>query len=138
MTHDPIDVACALIEREGRLLVAQRPPNKEQALKWEFPGGKVEHGEDVRSALKREIAEELGVEIDVQRQLAAWVHDYGDFAIRLLPYVCALPSGEPVPQEHVGVLWCAPSVVGALDLAEADRPVLRNYLSWVDSMRGAD
>lgn len=133
MAIEPIDVACALIEREGRLLIAQRPPNKAQALKWEFPGGKVEHGEDARSALKREIAEELGMEIEIEEPLAGCVHDYGDFTIRLLPYVCAVSSGEPLPHEHLEVRWCTPGEIRAMDLAEADHPVLQNYVAWIQS-----
>lgn len=114
-------------------MVAQRPPSKAQALKWEFPGGKVEHGENACSALKREIAEELGVEIEVRHSLDGCVHDYGDFAIRLLPYVCAISSGEPFPREHLGVRWCTPVEISGLDLADADRPVLQNYVVWIQS-----
>lgn len=135
MAVEPTDVACALIERDGRLLVAQRPATKAQALKWEFPGGKVEHGEDTRAALEREIAEELGVTIEVRQQLAATIHDYGPVAIRLLPFVCVLQSGEPVPHEHVEVRWSTPCEIDELDLADADRPVLKNYRAWSASDR---
>jgi 8-oxo-dGTP diphosphatase len=123
-----IDVACALIERDGRVLVAQRPPGKAHALKWEFPGGKLEPGEDAAAALAREIREELGVEIAVGAALPAAVHDYGAFSIRLHPFVCALRAGEPHPHEHAAVRWCLPHEIAALDLAAADRPVLPSYL----------
>jgi 8-oxo-dGTP diphosphatase len=123
-----IDVACALIERDGRVLVAQRPPGKAHALKWEFPGGKLEPGEDAAAALAREIREELGVEIEVGEALPASAHDYGAFAIRLIPFRCTLRAGEPHPHEHAAVRWCLPEEIGTLDLAAADVPVLRSYL----------
>ncbi len=124
----PVRVACALIEREGRLLVAQRPPGKSLALKWEFPGGKLEPGESGADALAREIREELGVSIVIGRALPEVTHDYGSFAITLLPFVCALEAGEIVPREHVAARWCAPAEIARLDLAAADVPVLRLYL----------
>jgi 8-oxo-dGTP diphosphatase len=124
----PVRVACALIERDGRVLVARRPPGKALALKWEFPGGKIEARETGAAALRREIREELGVEIETGRALPAITHDYGAFAITLVPFVCRLVAGEPHPHEHVEVRWCAPEEVAALDLAQADRPVLDFYL----------
>lgn len=124
----PIAVTCALLERDGRLLVAQRPPGKKLALKWEFPGGKIEPGETAELALARELREELSIEVDVGRELPAVTHDYGDAVILLRSFLCFLRDGEPRPQEHVAVRWCLPHEVAALDLAEADRPVLAHYL----------
>ena len=124
----PIAVACAVVERDGRLLVAQRPPGKKLALKWEFPGGKIEPGETAAAALTRELREELAIEVDVGRELPAVTHDYGDAVILLRTFLCRLRGGEPHPHEHVAVRWCVPHEVAALDLAEADRPVLAHYL----------
>jgi len=123
----PIRVACALIERDGKLLVAQRSPGKDLALKWEFPGGKLEPGESGAEALVREIHEELAIAISVRRALPEVTHDYGRFAVTLVPYVCAMEYGEVVAREHVAVQWCEPPEVEALDLAEADVPVLEAY-----------
>lgn len=123
----PIRVACALIERDGRLLLAQRPPGKALALKWEFPGGKIEAGETADEALAREIVEELGISITIRRRLPSVTHDYGSYSVRLIPFACVLEGGEPHPHEHVDVRWCTPDEVDALDLAEADRPVLDHY-----------
>jgi 8-oxo-dGTP diphosphatase len=127
----PLEVACALIEREDRVLVAQRPHGKSHAGKWEFPGGKIEPGESGPQALQREIREELGIEIEVGAALPRVVHDYGTFTIALVPFVCRAAAGEPHPHEHAAVLWCRPTEIAALDLADADRPVLAHYLARV-------
>ena len=124
----PIPVACALIERDGRILVAQRPPGKKLALKWEFPGGKIEPGESGPVALARELQEELGIDVTVGRELASVMHDYGETVIELRSFLCRLQRGEPHPHEHVAVRWCTPGEIAALDLAAADRPVLACYL----------
>jgi 8-oxo-dGTP diphosphatase len=122
-----VEVACALIERGGRVLVAQRGPGQAHAGAWEFPGGKLEPGEDAAAALEREIREELGVEIAVGESLPAAEHDYGAFTVRLMAFVCALRRGEPRPREHAAVRWCTPGEIGALALTAADEPVLRSY-----------
>jgi len=127
--RSPLEVACALIERDGRVLVAQRPRDKAHGGKWEFPGGKIERGESAPEALQREIREELGIEIEVGAPLTRVVHDYGTFTIALVPFVCRALAGEPHPHEHEAVLWCRPAEIAALDLADADRPVLAYYLA---------
>lgn len=122
----PVPVVCAVIERDGRVLVAQRAPHKLLPLKWEFPGGKVEPGEAPAAAIVREIREELGCGIVVTRELPRFVHDYGTVVIEMIPFVCALEPGtsEPHPHEHVAVAW--PTVAGLrdYDLAAADWPVV--------------
>jgi len=128
-----VPVTCALLERDGRLLVAQRPAHKKLPLKWEFPGGKIEPGETGVAALTRELQEELGIEVDVGRELTAVRHDYGTVMIELRAFRCRLRVGEPHPHEHVAVRWCTPAEVAELDLAEADRPVLALYVSEVAS-----
>jgi 8-oxo-dGTP diphosphatase len=117
-----------LLERDGRLLVAQRPPGKKLALKWEFPGGKVEAGESGAEALKRELREELGIDVEVGQELPSVVHDYGATVIRLHPFRCRLRAGEPHPHEHVAVRWCTVDEIAALDLAAADVPVLALFV----------
>lgn len=126
----PIAVTCALVERAGRLLVAQRPPGKKHALKWEFPGGKIEPGESGPAALVRELREELGVEVDVGRELPPVTHDYGSAIILLRSYLCCLSvaDAEPHPHEHVALRWCTPDEAATLDLAAADVPVLAQYV----------
>jgi len=126
----PIPVVAAVIfDGAGRVLVAQRPAHKHLALKWEFPGGKVEPGESPEMALARELREELGIEIEILRALPPFDHDYGSVCIAMLPFVCRLAaaSAPPHPHEHVAVRWLAPAELDALDLAAADWPVVKSF-----------
>jgi len=126
----PIHVVCAVIEDgQGRVLIAQRPAHKHLALQWEFPGGKVEAGESPERALLREIAEELGCAITVQRALPRFVHDYGAVVIEMIPFVCRLAAGSPAPQphEHVALRWATLAELSQVALAAADLPVVASY-----------
>ncbi len=127
----PIPVVCAVIEKDGRVLLAQRPAGKHLALKWEFAGGKVEPGEDPAAALVREIREELGCDIVVVRALPRFTHCYPDVLIEMFPFVCCLAPGsaEPHPHEHVALAWVAPGELLSYDLAAADLPVVAAYRS---------
>ena len=122
-------MVCALIERAGRLLIAQRPAHKHLPLKWEFPGGKVEPGEDPAAAIVREIREELGCAIVITRALPVFLHDYQTVVIEMMPFVCALgvASPEPHPHEHVAVVWAKPEDLRGYDLAAADLPAVEAY-----------
>src|SRR5579864_5341349 len=95
-------VACALIDAEGRVLIAQRPEHKPMARLWEFPGGKIEEGERPEDALIRELKEELA--INVQEACLAPLtfasHRYEDFALLMPLYICRRWSGTPVAREH--------------------------------------
>jgi 8-oxo-dGTP diphosphatase len=124
-----IPVVCALIERDGRLLIAQRPANKHLPLKWEFPGGKVEAGEDPAAAIIREIREELGCDIVITRALASFIHDYKTVVIEMLPFVCTLTSNSPAPHatEHVAIAWVDLEKLATYDLAAADLPIIELY-----------
>lgn len=127
----PIPVVCAVIEREGRVLVAQRPPDKLMPLKWEFPGGKVEPGEDPAAAIVREIREELGCAVTVTGALTPFVHDYRTVVITMIPFVCTLSPGSPAPHahEHVALAWATLAELRAYDLAAADWPVVDALVS---------
>lgn len=89
--------------------------------KWEFPGGKVEKGESHEECLRREIDEELGVDVVVQEFVARGTSttERGD-VVHLDVYTCAVEEGEPTPIEHDKLVWLAPSQLGTLDWAEAD------------------
>lgn len=124
-----IDVSCALIiNHSGQVLVAQRSPGMHLPLKWEFPGGKVEPGETAEDCLIREIREELGVEIKIVKKMAAAVHDQGMQVIRLIPFQCTLVNGEVKLTEHAAFLWLDPAELNTLDWAEADLPVVKNFM----------
>jgi 8-oxo-dGTP diphosphatase len=118
-----------LIEREGRVLLARRPAHKHLPLQWEFPGGKVEPGEEPDAALVREIREELGCEIAITRALPRFTHDYGAVVIEMIPYICTLAPGSPAPHphEHIALAWVEPIRVAGFELAPADLPVLASY-----------
>lgn len=125
----PVPVVCAVIERDGLILLAQRPPNKLLPLKWEFAGGKVEPGEDPAVAIVREIREELGCTITIRRALPPFTHDYGRVVIEMIPFVCALAedSCAPHPHEHVAIAWAKLDDLATYDLAAADFPVIDAY-----------
>lgn len=125
-SNPPVPVVCAVIERNGYMLVAQRPPHKLLPLKWEFPGGKVEPGESPAAAIVREIREELGCEVSITRALQPFIHDYKTVVIEMIPFTCVLApeSAEPHPHEHVAIAWVSPTEMRSYDLAAADWPVV--------------
>lgn len=126
----PLPVVCALIEDgAGHVLVAQRPAHKHLGLKWEFPGGKVEAGEEPAAALARELREELGCEITHLEPLPRSRHDYGTVVIEMIPFVCRLAPGSPPPvaHEHAALAWVSPRALEGIDLAPADWPVVKAY-----------
>lgn len=123
-----IHVACAIIERDGLVLAAQRSAAMSLPLKWEFPGGKINPGETAAEGLRREIVEELAVEVRVGQSLPASTHDYPAFTVTLYPFVCLLESGEIILHEHAALAWLSAENLASLDWAEADLPVLASYL----------
>lgn len=128
----PLLVVCALIEREGCVLMAQRPAHKHLGGKWEFPGGKIEPGESPEAALHRELREELGVTLTPLHRLPAHRHAYPTVTVELIPFVtCLTPdSPPPVPHEHAGLAWVPAADLASLDLPAADLPLIKDYLAW--------
>jgi 8-oxo-dGTP diphosphatase len=133
VARPPIPIVCAVIERDGCVLLAQRPAHKHLPLKWEFPGGKVEPGEAPAAALIREIREELGCGITVTRALPPFLHDYKTVVIEMIPFVCTLASNslEPHPHEHVAIVWTKPAELNTYDLAAADLPLVAMLLGKI-------
>jgi 8-oxo-dGTP diphosphatase len=127
-----IPVVCALIEADGRVLLARRPEHKHLGGKWEFPGGKIEPGESPEAALVRECAEELGCRVEVGAALPAVEHVYPERTIRLQPYVCRLAPGSPAPAatEHSALAWVEPERLAEYDLPAADAPIVASYLQF--------
>lgn len=121
-------VACALIEKEGRILLAQRKEGMKLGLKWEFPGGKLEEGESVEECIVREIREELNLDIAVLYRMKENYHSYEYAGIHLFPCVCVVTGGELLLRDHAEVRWITPEEIFSYDLAEADIPVARAYL----------
>jgi len=119
------------IRREGRLLVAQRGPDRALAGCWELPGGKVELGETDAQALARELLEELQVRVQVGPLLGIGLWEGGARPIALLAYGCTLVAGEPRAVEHSAVAWCRPQDLDALRWAPADVPLLSSVRAWL-------
>ena len=123
----PIEVVAAIITQDGKVLCVQRGEHAKEyiSLKWEFPGGKVEFGENREDALVREIQEELAAEIHELQFLMTVEHSYPDFHLTMHTYSCTLKSGEITLREHVDMKWLAPEELNQLDWAEADVPVVK-------------
>ncbi|MDA8085083.1 MAG: (deoxy)nucleoside triphosphate pyrophosphohydrolase [Nitrospiraceae bacterium] len=128
MKQKCLHVACAIVEKDGRVLAAQRGIAMSMPLKWEFPGGKIEHGESPEDCLRRELVEELGLKVNVSYALPPHTHSYDTFTVTLYPFVCTLGSGELTVHEHAAVAWFPPEELTVLDWAEADLPVIKTYL----------
>lgn len=124
-----VEVACALVEKEGLVLATQRSEAMSMPLKWEFPGGKIHEGESARECLIRELLEELGVIVEIKYPLTPVDWDYAAFSVTLHPFVCVITGGEMVLREHRAAKWLAPGELSALDWAEADFPIIAEYIS---------
>ncbi len=124
-----IHVTCAIIERGGRVLATQRSATMSMPHKWEFPGGKIDPGETAEECLRRELLEEIGIQVRIGHCLPASTHPYPTFTITLYPFVCTIEEGEIFLHEHAALLWLPPNQLHTLDWAEADIPVLAAYLS---------
>ncbi len=120
--HPPRSVVGAAILRDGRVLAARRTSPAEAAGRWEFPGGKVEPGETPESALVREVAEELGCQVEVSGWLAGEVPIGASHTLAVAR--ARLVDGEPDPVEHDLVRWLGAAELDDVDWLEADRPFL--------------
>ena len=130
-----IEVVAAVIMQDGKVLCVQRPQNDKEyiSLKWEFPGGKVEVGENREEALVREIQEELAAEIHELQYLMTVEHSYPDFHLTMHAYTCTLKSGEITLREHVDMNWLATEDLNQLDWADADLPVVESLMDLNES-----
>jgi 8-oxo-dGTP diphosphatase len=117
-------VAAALMDADGRVLVAQRPSGKHHAGLWEFPGGKVEQDEDPRGALIRELREELGIVVEASAlEPVAFSESAGTRRLVLLLYRCRCWKGEPRALDHAAIRWIAPDALAGLPMPPADVPL---------------
>ncbi|MGZ9676465.1 (deoxy)nucleoside triphosphate pyrophosphohydrolase [Flavobacterium sp. GNP001] len=123
-----IDVTCALIFLGNKILVTQRSEKMKLPLKWEFPGGKLEENESEADCIKREILEEINIEIEVLKQLSNSVYDYGSFKINLIPFIANYVSGEIILSEHKDYKLLDKAELLNLDWAEADLPIVEEFL----------
>ena len=118
--------AVALIDADGRVLLAERPAGKHLAGFWEFPGGKVDAGETPEAALIRELAEELGIDVH-ESCLAPFTfasHAYPDFHLLMPLYVCRKWQGIATPREGQRLSWVRPARLGDYPMPPADKPLV--------------
>ena len=123
-----INVACAIIVIENKILVTQRSEKMKLPLKWEFPGGKLEENESEIDCIKREIKEEINIEIEVLRKLSNSIYDYGNFKINLIPFIAKHILGEIILAEHKDYKLLEKVELLSLDWAEADLPIVEEFL----------
>lgn len=119
-----VEVVAALIMKDEKILIAQRPDGKARAGLWEFVGGKVEKGEKKEDALIRECREELGVIVDVQKEYMTVEHVYPDLTVRLTLFVASIPSGEPRKLEHKDLRWITVDEIDDYEFCPADESIL--------------
>lgn len=120
----PRKVTAAVIEKEGKILIARRRRGSHLEGKWEFPGGKMEPGETPEECLRRELREEFGVEAEVGEFICSSPYDYGHIFIELLAYRVKRVEGGFSLNSHAEIRWVDKKELSAFDLAEADRPIV--------------
>jgi len=117
-------VVAGLIAEAGRVLITQRRADQSLPLAWEFPGGKVEPGEAPVAALARELAEELGIAVEVGAIWDVLFHAYPTFDLVMLVYACRITGGEPRAVEVADLAWVAVDALPAWDILPADRALV--------------
>ena len=117
-------VTAALIQDDCKILIAQRGKSKRFGSQWEFPGGKLESGETPEACLRREIREELNLEIQVEEHFCTVRQRYPDFDIELQAYWCSIVGGELELEEHEQVRWVTVQEMNQYDFVKADRSVI--------------
>ena len=119
------EVVAALIWREGKFMICQRPASKARGLLWEFVGGKVEAGETPQEALIRECREELDVLLSVGNVFMDVTHKYPDLEVHLTLFHATVASGEPKKLEHNDIRWITPQEIPDYDFCPADVEILQ-------------
>ena len=125
--------AVALIDRDSRVLIAQRPEGKAMAGLWEFPGGKIEPGETPEAALIRELREELGIDTweSCLAPLSFASHAYDDFHLLMPLFACRKWQGTPQAHEHSSLRWVRPRDLASWPMPPADIPLLAVLRDWL-------
>lgn len=126
-------VTAAVIEKDGRILIARRKKGDHLENKWEFPGGKLEAGETPQEGLRRELLEEFGMHVEVGAFIGSSRFVYPHASIELLAYRTVCLSAEWTVRDHEEVRWVLPEELGRYDFSEADRPIVKKLLETTAS-----
>ncbi|MGI5962594.1 MAG: (deoxy)nucleoside triphosphate pyrophosphohydrolase [Lawsonibacter sp.] len=126
------EVVAALIWKDNRFLIAQRPVHKARGLLWEFVGGKVEPGETKQQALIRECQEELAVIVSVGEVFMEVTHQYPDLTVHLTLFHANIVSGIPQKIEHCDLRWITPNEIPNFDFCPADHTILARLQQGID------
>lgn len=121
-------VTAALIESNGKVLLALRKAGKHMGRKWEFPGGKIDPGETPQQALRRELAEELSIQAEIGEFLGSTRYREHGLDLEILLYRARQTGGSLVLREHEEIRWVEPGKVETFDLVDSDRKLFRRYL----------
>ena len=119
-----VEVVAALIWKNNKFMICQRPARKARGLLWEFVGGKVEPGETKEQALIRECQEELAVTLSVGDVFMDVVHEYPDLTVHLTLFNATIAEGEPQKLEHNDIRWIPPSEISNYEFCPADEEIL--------------
>ncbi|HKJ79212.1 MAG TPA: (deoxy)nucleoside triphosphate pyrophosphohydrolase [Prolixibacteraceae bacterium] len=119
-----LKVACALIVRQNKILLTQLDGDSAHAFQWEFPGGKLKPGESAEICIKREIAEELELEVIIVKQMKPVEYDYGFLKVKLIPFLCKIQSGALKLNAHKAFKWVPWNALQKNDLPGADLKLL--------------
>ena len=122
---DKFDVVAAIIIKDGKYFIAQRNRNKHMGLSWEFPGGKVEEGESFEIALKREIKEELNIEINIKNKLGEENYQDDKINVKLHYFICSHFNGEIILSEHENSAWITKNEFKNYNFAEGDSDIIK-------------
>ena len=128
-----INVTCAIIIKNNRVLAAQRSEKMSLPLKWEFPGGKIDTDESAEDCIQREIKEELNISIQIIQRLKDYSHNYENVTINLIPFIVEYIGGAITLAEHKTAIWFDKKDLFALDWAAADIPILHDFIKNKDA-----
>lgn len=126
-----IEVVAAIIEYDGKILCMERDKGKYNyvSFKWEFPGGKIEVGESKEDALKRELKEEMEMDIDIVSHFLDVHHEYPDFVINMYSFKCITQRKDFKMKVHHDFKWLEKNKLDELDWAEADKPIVKKIMN---------
>ena len=123
-----IEVVAAIIQCDGAYFATQRGHGEFEGM-WEFPGGKIEPGESREVALKREIQEELGVDITIEELLCTTEYDYPSFHLTMHCYLCSIETGEVELREHMSAQWLTVELLDSVEWLPADKEVIDKLIT---------